>query len=210
MAEGISIEAWALVQYAAALAILVLTPGPVIVALVARAVTGGVRAAVPLSFGVVVGDMLWPLAAIFGVGVLVSLYADFLILLRLFGAALLMWMGWGLIRGASAAISEDASLARPGDLQGFLAGLGVIIGNPKAILFYLGVLPNFFDVTTLSGWDVALICGVSGLVPFLGNLIWAGLFSVTRSFLTSPTAVRRVNFGAGLALVFVGIAILVF
>ncbi len=197
-----------LLLYAGALAILVLTPGPVVVALIARAATGGVRAAVPLSLGVVVGDILWPLLAIFGVSVLVALYADFLTLLRWFGAGMLLWMGIGLIRQAGAAIEADPSLRAKGDWAGFVAGLAVIAGNPKAILFYIGVLPGFFDVSRVTGWDIAAICFVSGLVPLLGNLIWAGLFSVARTWLQSPKAVRNTNIVAGCLLIAVAAAIM--
>jgi threonine/homoserine/homoserine lactone efflux protein len=191
--------------YAGALAILVLTPGPVVVALIARAATGGVRAAVPLSLGVVVGDIIWPLLAIFGVSLLVSLYADFLTLLRWFGAGVLIWMGVGLIRHAGDALRSDPSLKAQGDWAAFMAGLAVIAGNPKAILFYIGILPGFFDVGAINGWDIALICFVSGLVPFVGNVIWAGLFSVARKWLQSPRAVRNTNIVAGCLLILVGV-----
>ena len=54
--------------YALALLILFLTPGPVWMALLARALSGGFHAAWPLAFGVAVGDALWPLLAILGLG----------------------------------------------------------------------------------------------------------------------------------------------
>lgn len=200
-----TVSAQDLLLYAGALAILVLTPGPVVVALIARAASGGVRAAVPLSLGVVVGDILWPLLAIVGVSVLVALYADFLTLLRLFGAGMLVWMGIGLIRHAGAAIASDPALKARGDWAGFVAGLAVIAGNPKAILFYVGVLPGFFDVTRVTSWDIAAICLVSGLVPLLGNIIWAALFSAARRWLQSPIAVRNTNVTAGVLLILVGV-----
>ena len=196
-----------LLIYAGALAILVMTPGPVVVALIARAATGGVRAAVPLSLGVVVGDILWPLLAIFGVGLIVAVYADFLIWLRWFGAGMLVWMGISLIRHANATVQSDPSLKAKGDWAGFLAGLAVIAGNPKAILFYIGALPLFFDLSTVTGGDIAVICLVSGLVPLLGNIIWAALFSAARRWLQSPVAVRNTNIVAGGLLVLFGVVV---
>lgn len=59
-------DLWDLLRYGVALAILVATPGPVVVATVARTLSGGMRAAMPLAAGVAVGDVLWPLLAIFG------------------------------------------------------------------------------------------------------------------------------------------------
>ena len=52
--------------YAGALVILWVTPGPVFVALTARALSGGFRSAWPLAVGVTIGDIVWPLIAIFG------------------------------------------------------------------------------------------------------------------------------------------------
>ena len=53
-----------LLFYAGGLFILFLTPGPVWVALLARAMSGGFHSAWPLALGVVVGDIIWPLIAI--------------------------------------------------------------------------------------------------------------------------------------------------
>ncbi len=62
-----TISPFDLALYAGALLILFLTPGPVWVALTARALSGGFHAAWPLALGVVVGDALWPLLAVLGV-----------------------------------------------------------------------------------------------------------------------------------------------
>ena len=195
--------------YAAALAALVLTPGPVVAALIARAATGGVAAAVPLAAGVAVGDVAWPLVAMLGLGVLATVWAGFLAALRLVGAAILIWMGVELVRKAPAAALRAAAggAARERPLAGFLAGLSVIAGNPKAILFYLGILPGFFDFSRLTVLDMVVICAVSATIPFLGNLAWAALFARARRWLADPVAMRRVHVAAGAALVVVGVGI---
>lgn len=195
--------------YMGALTILFLTPGPVWVALVARAVSGGFHAAWPLAMGVVVGDIIWPLLAIFGVSLLVEIYAEFLTLLRYGGAVILIWMGVRTIRAADKPLVADGRLNAKGMWAGFTAGLMVIIGNPKAILFYMGVLPGFFDVNNVTGPDIAVICLVSGLVPLTGNVLFALSVGKIRAFLSSPAAVRKTNLTAGSALVLVGVAIAV-
>ncbi|MEO0999712.1 MAG: LysE family translocator, partial [Pseudomonadota bacterium] len=172
--------------YAGALAILVMTPGPVVVAILARSVSGGVAASVPLSLGVVVGDILWPLLAILGLSALVALYSDFLTVLKFVGAAVFLWMGVQLLRSRGMALKADGALVAGAPWQGFVAGLLVILGNPKAILFYLGVLPSFFVIAGLTPLDIAVICAVSGLVPLLGNLVWALLAGRAGRFLKTP------------------------
>jgi len=195
--------------YSGALAILFLTPGPVWVALLARAVSGGFHAAWPLALGVVVGDILWPLLAIFGVSLLIELYADFMTVLRYGGAVVLVWMGVRTFRNASKPVVADARLSVSGVWAGFSAGLLVIMGNPKAILFYMGVLPNFFDLDNISVPDITVICIVSGLVPFIGNVVLSLSVDRIRRFLSSPESVRRTNQISGAALVMVGAVIAV-
>jgi threonine/homoserine/homoserine lactone efflux protein len=198
-----------LLPYSGALALLVATPGPVVAALIARAATGGVAGAVPLAAGVAVGDTLWPLLAMLGIGMAAGVWADFLVALRFAGAAILVWMGVALVRDAEAAAvrATAGGLARERGWAGFTAGLAVIAGNPKAILFYLGVLPGFFDMAALTPADIAAVCLVSALVPFLGNLTWATLFARARAWLADPVAMRRTHVAAGVALIGVGVAI---
>lgn len=193
--------------YAGALLVLFLTPGPVWLALLARTLSGGFAAALPLALGVVVGDFLWPMAAIFGLAWVVSVYAEVLVALRWAAVVLFTLMGVQLIRHADQAIEADGRLTRPGFWPGFSAGLAAILGNPKAILFYLGLLPGFFDLSAISQIDIAIIIGVSMAVPFIGNMVFAVGIDRLRLLIQSPTALRRANQIAGVLLILVGLAI---
>lgn len=193
--------------YALAILLLFLTPGPVWVALTARALQGGFGAAWPLAVGVALGDLLWPLGAILGVAWVLDLWPGFLGALRLVAAATFVVMGVLVIRGAARPLAADSRLTRPGRAAGFLAGVAVILANPKAILFYAGMLPGFFDVGALTWPDVAAILAVSALIPLGGNLALAALVGRARRFLASPRAVRRTNLAAGVLLILVGLLI---
>lgn len=202
-----TITPYEMLLYAGALLILFLTPGPVWVALIARGMSGGFRAAWPLALGVVVGDVIWPLVAIFGVSYLVSIYADFMTILRYIGAAMFLVMGVALIRNAGKKIAANRRLTSPGMIAGFSAGVLVILSNPKAVLFYMGVLPAFFDITRVTGWDIAVICMLSFTVPLLGNIALAAFIDRARRLLSSPEALRRLNIWSGIALILVGLVI---
>jgi threonine/homoserine/homoserine lactone efflux protein len=196
-----------LALYAGALLILFLTPGPVWVAMVARGLAGGFAATWPLAAGVVVGDVLWPLLAIFGVTWIVSVWGGFLATLQYVAAGIFLIMGGALIRHAGHAIAGDNRLTRPGMWAGFSAGLAVILGNPKAILFYMGVLPGFFDMAALTAPDILAICALSALVPLVGNLMLGASLGRARAILSSPRALWRMNVAAGWLLIGVGLAI---
>ena len=100
--------------YALGMAGLWAVPGPVWVALMARALSGGFAAAWPLAIGVAMGDMIWPLTAILGLSWIESAWGDVLSLLRWVAAAVFLVMGVMLIRKPAATPNADSRLTRPG------------------------------------------------------------------------------------------------
>ena len=196
-----------LLFYAGGLFILFLTPGPVWVALLARAMSGGFHSAWPLALGVVVGDIIWPLIAILSLTWIVDQASWFMDFFRWVAVVIFIAMGVLMIRHANRELLENSSLTRPGMWSGFIVGVVVIISNPKAVLFYMGVLPGFFDLTRITWPDIVVICIVGFLVPLLGNLALAFFVDRVRSLLKAPGAIRRINLFSGLLLIGVGVLI---
>jgi threonine/homoserine/homoserine lactone efflux protein len=199
-------ELWDLLRYALALAILVATPGPVVVATVARTLSGGMGAALPLAAGVAVGDVLWPLLAIFGLAAIAELWGQVMQVLHYVGAGILIWMGWRLIARPRQALAErpDPALLRRDAGRAFTAGLLVNLGNPKSIFFFMGLLPAFFHIAALTALDIVVIVAMSAALPFAGNLVWAAAAHGARRALNTPTMLRRVDRASGGALIGAG------
>lgn len=202
-----SVSIYQLSLYALGMAGLWAVPGPVWVALTARALAGGFAAAWPLAIGVALGDLIWPLAAILGLSWIESSYGDALALLRWVAAAIFLVMGVLLIRKPAATLSADSRLTRPGLWAGLTVGLAAVIGNPKAILFYMGALPGFFTLETLTSADVVAIIALSALIPMAGNLGLALFLHRARQLLSSPESVRKLNITSGVLLIGVGLVI---
>ena len=195
------------ILYSGALVILFLTPGPVWVALIARTVSGGTKSGFPLALGVSLGDMLWPFIVFFGLGLLISLYADILALIRYFAVIVLILMGLQTILTSSTKFISNKKLTQSGFLPGFSAGFIAVTANPKASLFYLTLLPGFFNFREIMYLDILCISVVSFLIPMVGNLLMIIFIAKVRSFLSSPKAVRLTNIISGFALIAVGITI---
>ncbi|MGV6839394.1 MAG: LysE family translocator, partial [Planktomarina sp.] len=193
--------------YAGALLILFITPGPVWLAMIARCLSGGFRQALPLAMGVALGDVVWPLIVILGLSTVVGDHDGFLVVLRYVAGAILIWMGWVVIRSAGKLLEGNSQLTKPGIWAGFIAGVVAVGANPKASVFYIALMPGFFDVGSVTALDIAAICGMSFTVPLLGNLILAVFVDHIRRFLQSPKAVKRTNFTAGVLLILVGVII---
>ena len=207
-----SLSFYELWLYGVAILILFLTPGPVWVAIIARALASGFHGIWPLALGVAlgvaVGDFIWPLAAMAGVGVLVSLNAHFLNYLAFIAAIIFFVMGFMLIRHADSPPARMTRLTRQGFLAGFCAGALIIISNPKAILFYMGVLPGFFDLRAITLADALAVSFVSMGIPFCGNIILGLMVGTSRSILDTPKNLKRLNITSGFLLIGVGVAIL--
>lgn len=196
-----------LALYALAMVGLWVVPGPVWVALTARALSGGMAGAWPLAVGVALGDLIWPLCAILGLAWILSVYGDLLGLMRWMAAGVFIVMGVMLIRKPPVKPGADSRLTRPGLWAGFSVGVAAVIGNPKAILFYMGFLPGFFDLGRVTPPDIAAIIAISAIVPMIGNLGLALFLDRARQLLSSPESLRKLNIGSGVLLVLVGLVI---
>ena len=196
-----------LVLYFGALIILFLTPGPVWIALIARTVSGGTKSAISLALGVSLGDFLWPIVVFFGLGFLVSLYSEILILFRYLAAIILTLMGIQTILNSRKKLYLNSQLTKSGFFAGFSAGFIAVTANPKASLFYLTLLPSFFNFDRINFFDIMIISIVSFSVPMIGNILMILFLSKVRSFLSSPNSVRITNVVSGVLLIGVGVII---
>lgn len=202
-----TVTAHQLLVYALGMAALWAVPGPVWVAILARSLAGGFAAAWPLAIGVAIGDAFWPLAAIMGLSWITGVWSNFLEVLGWLAAGIFLVMGFMLIRKPAGDITANSHLTRPGVWAGLAVGLATVIGNPKAILFYMGALPGFFTLETLTTADIVAILLISMAIPMIGNIILALFLDRARQLLESPEAMRRMNVISGLLLIGVGLAI---
>jgi len=199
-----------LIFYAFGIFVLFLTPGPVWIAIISRSITGGLNGAIPLAAGVAIGDIIWPTLAIAGSAALAASYANFLLYLEYLAVIIFVVLGINLINNQNSKVSSQSlKLGKSSELAGFTAGLLVIIGNPKAALFYLGILPGFFNLNRLTITDCIAIALVSSLIPFLGNLTLAVMVEKSREILSSAAAMRKLNILSGYLLIFVGLLIMI-
>ncbi len=202
-----TVTAAQLALYAGALFILFLTPGPVWLALTARTLAYGVAGALPLMLGVAIGDTAWSVLAILGLAWVVDANPWVMDALRWLAVAVFALMGLLLIRHADKTIAADGSLNRPGAWAGFAAGLAAILANPKAILFYMGMLPGFFDLGRIGTPDILAIAAISMAVPLVGNMGFAVFVDRARRLIASPAALKRTNQVAGALLILVAVVI---
>ena len=104
----------------------------------------------------------------------------YLYYLKWIAALIFLIMGIALFRQGETSLIENKALSGPGKLHGFLAGVAVILGNPKAILVYMGILPGFFNLSDLTTLDIGIILIILAIIPMSGNITLALLVERVR------------------------------
>jgi threonine/homoserine/homoserine lactone efflux protein len=192
--------------YCGIYAVVILVPGPGVVAMVARALGSGFRSAIPAAAGTVVGDWIWMTMSAFGLSIVAQAMGQFFLIVKLAGAAYLVYIGY---RYWTAPVTEMAELKPVSARQGFLSQLSVTLGNPKALAFFVALLPTVVDLTRLNAIGyLQLLAATAVLIPAI-MLSYAALASQVRSFLISRRARQRINKTAAVIMVGAGVGVAV-
>lgn len=190
----------AFLAYALALGIAAVIPGPGVAALVGRALGTGFRRTLPMLMGVAVGDVIYLTLAIAGLAIIASTFATLFSVVKLAGAAYLLWLAWRFWTEGITVQEVTKSAGRRDGFASFLGGLAVTLGNPKAIVFYMAILPAVMDLGTITLPGYFVLVALTFLVLFAVMLPYITLASRARLFFTDPRALRRLNRTAAVAM----------
>jgi threonine/homoserine/homoserine lactone efflux protein len=183
----------ALILFAGALLVAAASPGPGILALVARVISGGLRSAVPFALGLMIGDLIWLAAAVLGLAVLAHTLAGAFVVIKFAGAAYLIYLAWRMWTASADTETGEALPQRRGATGLFFAGLSVTLGNPKVVAFYIALLPSLIDLTQVGvvGYaELAVLCLAILTVVFGAYALAAAR---ARALFRSRRAVRVFN-----------------
>jgi threonine/homoserine/homoserine lactone efflux protein len=192
----VSLHAYLL--YCAVYAVAIAVPGPGIISIVARALASGFRATIPAAFGTAVGDWALMTLSAFGLALVAKTMGSLFLIVKLAGAAYLVYL---VYRYWTSRVAEANDMVAVSARQSFLSQLALTIGNPKAIGFFVALLPTVVDLHTLSvvGY-LELSAATFVLIPLI-LLAYAALASRVRRLLTSRRARKTINRTAGAVLV---------
>ncbi len=191
--------------------VLVVVPGPSVLFIVGRALAHGRRAALASVAGNTTGAALVVVVVALGFGAVAAESAVVFTTLKLLGAAYLVYLGIHTIRTRGDLVA--ALTHPPGGADGRLYLQGVVVGftNPKVLIFFAAVLPQFVDTSAGSTTTQMLVLGLLfAVIAATLDSAWGLAAGTARQwFATSPARLRRMGgiggammivMGAGLAL----------
>ncbi len=144
--------------------VLTFTPGPDMTLFLGETLRAGRARGFAALFGASTGLLLHSLLAAFGLSALLAASATAFTVLKIVGAAYLLWLGYQAVRhGSALTVAAGSGIKRP-LTQVYALGLGVNLLNPKIVMFYLTFLPQFVSASDPDAGSKLLFLGCYLLV----------------------------------------------
>lgn len=183
-----------LLAFVGVVAVIVVVPGPDMALVLQNGLARGRRAALETAIGINAGLLVWAVAAALGIAALLHASAPAFTLVKLAGAAYLVWLGLSAVvaawRGTSGSPAERP--ARRAKTSPFRQGLLSNLLNPKIALVFTTLIPQFVDPGGRALAQTLLLAAI-----FIGmGLVWLTSYALLVAkvgALLRRSAVRRVS-----------------
>ena len=155
--------------------VFVVSPGPGTLAVFGKSMQQGFIAAFFLSFGLILGDITYLVAVILSLDFFSNTIASFMDQVKIVGGMYLIYLGIQSWKSGSFKIKKDIS--KKGNFAEFVTGYLISMANPKVMVFYIAILPNFINLKNLS----LLIASEIIIITFLGLMAGISIINLGAS-----------------------------
>ena len=196
--------------FTAMMVLLAMVPGPDSMVVLKNALTGGARGGAWSCAGITVANFLQATAAALGLGAVITRYQPVFETVKWLGAAYLCYLGIQALLGAwrgNYAGLDDVRRARASRFRRFREGFLSNITNPKIIVLYLSVLPQFLTPGVTGPGDALLLAYTVAAVGVLWQVLLLFFVHRVRGWLTQRRVRRAMDGVTGTALVGFGAAL---
>ena len=147
-----------------------LSPGPAVFYVVSQGARGALRRLAPAALGIIAATAIYFSLSATSLGAIIAASARFFAIAKWVGAAYLIYLGVKALRSAGSSHAVDLGVSLPaekGDRRRvFLGALTLQLANPKALLFFLALLPQFIDPTRAVVPQMLILAATSMLPEF--------------------------------------------
>ena len=190
---------YGLLTFCAVYALTVASPGPGVAAVIARGLAHGMRGTPAFIAGFLAGDLVWFGIAATGLAALAKTAATLFVAIKWAGVVYLLFLAWKLWTAPAERIEVKEEASQHG-WRAFMGSFLLTLGNPKAILFFLALLPTVIDLTTLTLLSIVEISVAMCVLQPAVLIVYALLAAKARTLFTTPSAVRKLNRSSGVAM----------
>jgi len=200
-----SLDSWLL--FCATETVLCFTPGPAVLLVVSMSLSRGVRAGLASSFGILSANALYFVLSATSLGAILLASWQLFSVVKWLGAAYLIWLGVRMFRSASSVSPQEDNSAAPAvhsPQRAFSLGFLTQGANPKALVFFTAILPQFIDTNFPVGIQVLLLGVSSVVIELLVLSLYAATCHTAQAWANRPRAVVWLRRTGGLLLVGAG------
>ena len=183
--------------------VLSIIPGPSVFLVIVRSMTSNLSQGLVTIGGIVFANIIFILLVVYGVGALVASMDGLYVIIKFAGSAYLFWLGIKLLR-TKVKKAEIEQVTESSWHANFTAGFIVTISAPRAILFYVSLLPNVIDLTKARAPDVLLLMLIATVAVGAAKLPYALLAYRSSLFLQEEKPRRVMNILAGAVMILIG------
>jgi threonine/homoserine/homoserine lactone efflux protein len=199
--------------FVALVAVLVLIPGPAVMLVMQKAMTIGYPGALRVAMGVLTADLVWAAGAAAGVSAVIVASEPAFLTLRFAGAAYLIYLGVRLLLApkekllpSALARPENETVTRVGRPRTFRQGFLCDMTNPKTLLVFTSVIPQFVPAGS-SPFRSALLGVTFAALGFASLTLYSLVLARAGGVVRRPQLARRLIRGSGGILVGFGVAL---
>ncbi|WP_042371934.1 LysE family translocator [Streptacidiphilus neutrinimicus] len=181
---------------------MVLTPGPNMIYLVSRSIVQGRRAGLISLMGVGTGFLVYLVAVTAGIVTVFTLVPVLYTVIKLAGAAYLLWLAWKAVKPGGTAVFAPQPLPPDSPRRLYAMGFLTCLLNPKLAVLYVSLLPQFVDPSRGHVAEQSLLLGLTQIaIALTGNaLIAMGAGSIASFFSRRPVWVKVQRYAMGTVL----------
>lgn len=195
------------ITYFIATIILSLSPGPGVFSSISSGLHHGFRLGLWNGVGMQVANMILVAIVSLGLGAILLASESLFTAVKWVGVAYLVWLGIATWRAPAQGFEEDRHDHAHTAREVFMRGFWVNLTNPKGIIFFAAILPQFIDVARPQARQYAILATTTFAVDLAIMMGYTALAAKVLRVMRDPSHIRWVNRGLGSAFVAAGLAL---
>lgn len=184
----------------------VLSPGPAAIAVTAEAASSGFKKSTLVIFGIAIANIVFFVLSATGIITLIIASHTLFSIIKWIGVAYLLYLGFGAIFSQSGPLSiNTAKKAETKNYKIFMKGFVLEISNPKALLYFSALLPQFIDISSPIIPQLIILCLITLVLNLFCYSLYGYLGFKSIGKFIKPIVIKVINRSAGAMLIFAGI-----
>lgn len=186
--------------------VVVLSPGPAAIAVTAESASNGFKRSFLVILGIAIANVVFFVLSATGIAALLIASHTLFSIIKWVGVAYLLYLGFTAIFSNAGPFSINASSNTKGSgYKAFLKGFVLELSNPKALLYFSALLPQFIDISNPILPQLALLCLITLILDLCCYSFYGYLGFRSTSAGIKPAMIKFINRSAGMMLIFAGV-----